>query len=107
MPTTHLTSTLRAPSGVTIVAGAKAYAAKFMHSPEATESRRPDTQVVNTIHCWNGTNQVSIHTKRSAMTTLWRDETHVTTYHAKWMLEAGNNKTDETHGMIGMDGVTG
>ena len=37
---THLTSTLRAPSGVTIVAGAKAYAAKFMHSPEATEKEK-------------------------------------------------------------------
>ena len=41
------------------------------------------------------------------MTRLWTDETLVKTHHAKWKLEAGNNKTDETHGLIGMDGVTG
>ena len=39
---THLTKTLRAPSGVTSMAGAKAYAVKFAISPTIT---------MKTIHC--------------------------------------------------------
>lgn len=39
----HLTSTLRAPSGVTRVAGAKAYAAKLAASPAPTA--KCDTQL--------------------------------------------------------------
>ena len=39
---THLTKTLRAPSGVTSMAGAKAYAVKLAISPTIT---------IKTIHC--------------------------------------------------------
>lgn len=39
---THLTKTLRAPNGVTSMAGAKAYAVKLAISPTIT---------VKTIHC--------------------------------------------------------
>lgn len=39
----YLTKTLRAPSGVTMVAGAKAYAAKLANSPKITgkENKNP------------------------------------------------------------------
>ena len=37
---THLTSTLRAPKGVTKIAGAKPYAAKLAASPTATIKMR-------------------------------------------------------------------